>query len=66
MKELPATLLLHPTGMETLATRLWQRSSISDFGGAAPFALMLVLFSALPTALLGRWLTPGAASNRHQ
>jgi iron(III) transport system permease protein len=63
MKELPATLLLHPTGMETLATRLWQRSSISDFGGAAPFAMMLVLFSALPTALLGRWLTPGVGSS---
>jgi iron(III) transport system permease protein len=61
MKELPATLLLHPTGMETLATRLWQRTSVSDFGGAAPFAVVLVLFSALPTALLGRWIAPSEA-----
>lgn len=55
MKELPATLLLHPTGMETLSTELWQRTGVSDLSGAAPFAGALILFAAFPTALLGWW-----------
>ncbi len=55
MKELPTTLLLHPTGMRTLATGLWQRTGVSDFGGAAPYAAALVVFAAVPTAFLGWW-----------
>lgn len=55
MKELPATLLLHPTGMQTLASGLWQRTGVSDFGGAAPYAAALVVFAAVPTAVLGWW-----------
>jgi iron(III) transport system permease protein len=53
MKELPATLLLRPTGMETLATRLWRYTSVSDFASAGPYAVALMLVAALPTALLG-------------
>lgn len=52
MKELPATLLLRPTTTETLATRLWTATSVSDFAAAAPYALALMVFAALPTALL--------------
>lgn len=55
MKELPATLLLHPTGVDTLAMGLWQRTTVSDFGGAAPYGAALVLFAAAPTAVLGWW-----------
>jgi iron(III) transport system permease protein len=55
MKELPATLLLHPTGIRTLATGLWQYTTVSDYGNAAPYAAALVLFAAVPTAILGRW-----------
>jgi iron(III) transport system permease protein len=56
MKELPATLLLRPTGMETLATRLWSNTEVGAYAGAAPFAVALLLLAALPTALLGlRW-----------
>jgi iron(III) transport system permease protein len=55
MKELPVTLLLHPTGTDTLATRLWGFSSVSDYAAAAPYAAALVLFAAVPTALLGSW-----------
>ncbi len=54
MKELPATLLLHPTGVETLATQLWHSMLISDHSGAAPYAALIVLGAALPAALLGR------------
>ncbi len=53
MKELPATLLLHPTGMDTLATTLWTYTSVSDYASAGPYALALMLFAALPTAVLG-------------
>lgn len=53
MKELPVTLILHPTGTDTLATRLWQYTSVSDYANAGPYALALVMFAAVPTALLG-------------
>ena len=49
------TLLLHPTGTETLATRLWRYTSVSDYAAAAPYAAALVVFAAVPTAMLGRW-----------
>jgi len=55
MKELPAALLLRPTGMQTLASGLWQRTGVSDYGGAAPYAAGLLLFAAVPTAILGWW-----------
>lgn len=52
MKELPVTLVLRPTGTETLATRLWHHTAVSDYANAAPYALALVIFAAVPTALL--------------
>lgn len=52
MKELPATLMLRPTGMETLATQIWSYASINRFNEAAPYALLLVLIAAIPTFLL--------------
>lgn len=55
MKELPVTLLLRPTTTDTLATRLWNFSSISDYASAAPYAAALVAFAAIPTAVLGYW-----------
>lgn len=54
MKELPATLMLRPTGFDTLATQIWSTSSINQFNEAAPYALILVLVAALPTFLLSR------------
>lgn len=52
MKELPATLLLRPTGISTLATELWSRTTVFEFGAAAPYAAALVLLAAVPAALL--------------
>jgi iron(III) transport system permease protein len=52
MKELPATLMLRPTGMDTLATQIWSYASINRFNDAAPYALLLVLIAAVPTFLL--------------
>ena len=54
MKELPATLMLRPTGFETLATEMWSYTSISKFSEAAPYALFLVLIAAIPTFLINR------------
>lgn len=51
-KELPATLMLHPTGVETLATSLWTHTSIAAYGGASPYAAMLVLLGLAPTVWL--------------
>lgn len=46
MKELPATLILGPTGFHTLATRIWGATEEALFTQAAPSALILVLVSA--------------------
>lgn len=54
MKELPATLMLRPTGFETLATQIWSSASINRFNEAAPYALILVLIAAVPTFLISR------------
>jgi len=52
MKELPTTLILRPTEVETLATSIWKYSVVSDFGAVGPYAVSLMLLAALPTALL--------------
>ncbi len=57
MKELPVTLILRPTGTETLATTLWKYTAVSDYANAGPYALALVIFAAIPTALLSGVLT---------
>ncbi|TMR04182.1 iron ABC transporter permease [Actinomadura soli] len=54
MKELPATLLLRPTGMDTLATRLWTETGVGSYADAAPYAAALILLAAVPSYLLGR------------
>jgi iron(III) transport system permease protein len=47
MKELPATLLLGPTGFHTLATRIWGATEEAFFARAAAPALLLVIVSAI-------------------
>lgn len=54
MKELPATLLLAPTGYQTLATQVWGATSEAFFSRAAAPALALVVLSAIPMVLLTR------------
>lgn len=53
VKELPVTLLLRPTGMNTLSTKIWDFSTISDYAAVGPFAIAMLVLAALPTALLG-------------
>lgn len=52
MKELPATLLLRPTGFETLAVRIWSTTSEGFYTRASMAALVLVAVSAVPLHLL--------------
>jgi iron(III) transport system permease protein len=52
MKELPATLILSPWGYRTLATSVWGNISEAFFAQAAAPALMLILLSSIPMALL--------------
>ena len=54
MKELPATLLLRPTGFETLATRVWSGAAAGLYGKAAGPALLLLAICAVPLYLLAR------------
>lgn len=52
VKELPATLLLRPTGIETLATRLWGAASGTEYAAASTYALIILLLAGIPTVLL--------------
>jgi iron(III) transport system permease protein len=52
--ELTATLLLHPTGVNTLATQFWIYTSDFSYGAAAPYAALMVAISAVPAYLLSR------------
>jgi iron(III) transport system permease protein len=52
VKELPATLLLRPTGIETLATRLWSATSGTEYAEASTYALIILLLAGIPTVLL--------------
>lgn len=56
MKELPATILLRPTGVDTLATALWTETAVAAYAAAAPYGLALVLLAVVPTTALMRWL----------
>lgn len=57
--ELTATLLLAPTGTQTLATAFWAQASSVAYGAAAPYALLMVLISAPAAWLLTRRSLPG-------
>jgi len=52
MKELPITLLLRPTGLDTLAVDVWSTSGDLLYSTAAVPALLLLVVSALPTFVL--------------
>jgi iron(III) transport system permease protein len=54
MKELPASLILGPTGFQTLATRIWGATEEALFARAAVPALILVGVSAISLGLLLR------------
>jgi iron(III) transport system permease protein len=54
MKELPMTLLLAPTGFNTLAAAVYTRTIEGMMAEAAPFAAAIVLFSGLSVGIILR------------
>ncbi|MGB5655012.1 MAG: ABC transporter permease subunit, partial [Acidimicrobiia bacterium] len=52
MKELPATLLLRPTGFDTLAVDIWSAANELLYAQAAGSALVLLAISAVPMYVL--------------
>ena len=59
MKEMPATLLLRPFGLNTLAIEIWERTSEAMWQEAAVPALALVGVGLLPVMLLIRLTSRG-------
>src|SRR5580704_7250820 len=58
--ELTATLLLIPTGVQTLATQFWAYETNLSYGQAAPFALVMIAVAAVPSYVLGRFFDRSA------
>ena len=54
VKELPATLLLRPLGIDTLATLVYMRANVGLFAQAALPALFIVLAGLIPVILATR------------
>lgn len=54
MRELPATLLLRPTGFDTLATYLWRVYEAGHFGRGAVPAVLLVMVSSVAVVVMLR------------
>ena len=52
MKELPATLILRPFGVETLATHVYQYASSEQLAPASPAALLIVFVGVWPVLLI--------------
>jgi len=53
--ELTATLVLVPTGVQTLATQFWAYTTDFSYKAAAPYAATMLAVAVVPTYLLGRW-----------
>ena len=52
VNELTATQMLAPNGTQTLSTAFWAYTSEIDYAAAAPYGLIMVIFSLPLTALL--------------
>jgi iron(III) transport system permease protein len=61
--ELTATLLLIPTGAQTLSSQFWAYESNLSYGQAAPFALVMIGIAAVPSYVLGRFFNRSASSS---
>jgi iron(III) transport system permease protein len=58
--ELTATLILIPTGAQTLATQFWAYETNLSYRQAAPFALVMIAVAAVPSYVLGRFFDRSA------
>ena len=55
LTELTATLVLIPSGVETLSTQFWAYQTDFAYGQAAPYAALMIAIAAVPSFVLGRW-----------
>ena len=62
IKELPATLLLSPTGFQTLATRIWGATEEAFYARAAAPALLLVLAAACSLSVIISQMDKGVSN----
>ena len=62
MKELPATMILGPIGFKTLATAAWSAASEAFFAKAAAPALLTILASSVPLAIILSTTRDGSTS----
>ena len=53
--ELTATLILVPTGVQTLATQFWAYQTNTAYGAAAPYAVAILLLAAVPNLAVVAW-----------
>jgi iron(III) transport system permease protein len=53
--ELTLTLVMVPTGVQTLSTEFWAYSTNISYGAAAPYAALMVAIAVIPSYVLGRW-----------
>ncbi|WP_286231967.1 ABC transporter permease [Neobacillus mesonae] len=66
MNELTATLLLRPTGVDTLAIKIWQHTTNAEFAAAAPYAALLIIISSLPVYILTMRSFSGTRRKKHE
>jgi iron(III) transport system permease protein len=55
--ELTATLVLVPTGVQTLSTQFWAYQTNTAYGAAARYAAVILAIAAMPSAVLGAWFS---------
>lgn len=66
MKELPATLLLRPLNVDTLATAIYAEASRGTYEDGAVAALAIVIVGLVPVILLVRGLRPGRVRRQRE
>jgi iron(III) transport system permease protein len=61
--ELTATLVLVPTGVQTLATQFWAYQSNTAYGAAAPYAAVIVGIAVVPSVVVATWFSRRAGGD---
>jgi iron(III) transport system permease protein len=61
--ELTATLILVPTGVQTLATEFWAYTTNISYSAAAPYAGVMIALAVIPAMLVGRWFSRNRSSS---
>jgi iron(III) transport system permease protein len=61
--ELTATLVLVPTGVQTLATAFWAYQSEISYSIASRYAALIVVIAVIPGVFMSRWLDPSRSSS---